>query len=284
MPASCSAASSLGEALEFQAGDAGSALELGQQRAQRVAAVQLVGAVGDRDEQPGGGRAAHEVVEEVARGGIGPVEVFEDQQQRALGSEALEQHEQRLEQAALAHRLVGRRGSRRAGAQLGKQAGQRRSRGLAEIGGQRAVAGDRAQGGDERGVRDLRAAELQAVAREHARARQRGPALELAHEARLAHAGFARDEHEGRRAGRRPLQRGVERRELGTAPDEGGAPHPLRHGAHHGALSGPPGRAGRARRDRGGGGPGVEPRLRGTARGALQLHGARRRTGGRAWR
>ena len=90
------------------------ALELGEQRAQRVAAVQLVGAVGGDHQHPLGPQAAREEDEEGARRAVGPVDVLQHERERLLAAELVEQREQRLEQLRLAVRAAaGRCGPRR---------------------------------------------------------------------------------------------------------------------------------------------------------------------------
>jgi hypothetical protein len=77
------------------------ALELGEHRAQRVAAMQLVGPVGGDDEDALGAERAGEEGEEAARGGVGPVDVLDREHQRRIGRKPVEQGEQRLEDARL---------------------------------------------------------------------------------------------------------------------------------------------------------------------------------------
>ena len=108
------------------------ALELGEQRAQRVAAVQLVGAVGRDHEHALGPQAAGEEDEEGARRAVGPVDVLEHERERLLAAEQVEQRQQRLEQARLAaRRLVGAQLARRRGcaaaAELRQQRGELRA-------------------------------------------------------------------------------------------------------------------------------------------------------------
>ena len=162
------------EAREAEAVDAGRALELGQQRPQRMAAVQLVRAVGDDERERLVARAAHEEGEEVARRLVGPVQVLEHEHDGLDAAQALDQREQRLEHARLVGAVAFGSGARRA--ELRHQLGERRARGrrerLGEIGAALdKLAGDRPQRVDQRRVRDRRAAQLQAVADEHARAR-----------------------------------------------------------------------------------------------------------------
>src|SRR4051812_44149181 len=63
------------EALEPEPGDGGRALGLGQEGAQRVAAVQLVRAVGGHDGDALAAGVADEERDEVARRAVGPVQV-----------------------------------------------------------------------------------------------------------------------------------------------------------------------------------------------------------------
>ena len=182
-----------GEALERDPLDARGALELGEDGPKRVAAVQLVGAVGREHEERLGACVADEEDEEVARGGVGPVEVLDHQRERA---EAVEQREQRLEHLRLARRVGNR---------------------LAE----------RPQRVDERRVGEGAAAELQAVADENGYA---GPRLELRHEAALADPRLARHERERGRPRRRRLEHrqlvgAPDERGAGDAPE-----HDLRDG------------------------------------------------------
>ena len=92
--------------LELDAPCAGVALELGQQRAQRVAPVQLVLAVGGDDQHALAAQRAGQVDEEGARGAVGPVQVLDRDQQAGLAREQLEQLQQGVEQARLRGRLV----------------------------------------------------------------------------------------------------------------------------------------------------------------------------------
>ena len=89
------------EALQRHPLDARGALQLGEDGTQRMAAVELVGAVGGEQEERLGPRVADEEDEEVARGGVGPVEVLDHQRD---GAEPVQQGEQRLEHLRLARR------------------------------------------------------------------------------------------------------------------------------------------------------------------------------------
>ena len=214
------------EALQPEPVDAGRALELGQQRPQRMAPVQLVGAVGDDQRQRLRARAAHEEGQEVARGLVGPVQVLEHQHDGLDAAEPLDQRQQRLEHARLVAAVAVLRGGVRR-AELRHQLRERGARGgrqpVGDVGaalGQ--LAGDRAQRVDQRRVRDRGAAQLQAVADEHARAGVAGAGFELGDEPALADAGLAGDEGEGGNARRRAAERAVESGELVRAADERG--------------------------------------------------------------
>ena len=179
---------------------AGVALELGEQGAQRVATVQLVGAVGRNHEHALGPQAAAEEDEEGAGGAVGPVDVLEHERERLLAAEMVEQRQERLEQARLAERRLVR--AQRLGpgavAKLGEEGGELG----ADAGGQRvedgvALAGERAQDAHDRGVGQLLLAELDALADRDARARVPRAAGELGHHAGLADARLTRDEGQG---------------------------------------------------------------------------------------
>ena len=225
------------QARQLDPARAGVALELGEQRAQRVAAVQLVGAVGRDDEDALGPQAAPEEDEEGAGRAVGPVDVLEHERERLLAAEVVEQREQRLEQARLAERRlgaarrlgIGGRG-RGAAAELREQRGELG----ADARGQRvedgvALARERAQDAHDRRVGQLLLAELDALADLHATARLPRPARELGQEAGLAYARLTRDEGERRPAIRRVAERGLELRELRHAPDQAAAGHACRH-------------------------------------------------------
>ena len=216
------------EARQLDAARAGVALELGQQRAQRVAAVQLVGAVGRDHEHALGPQAAGEEDEEGARRAVGPVDVLEHERERLLAAEVVEQREQRLEQPRLALRRLA--AVLRLRAELREQGGELRAR----AGGQLvehgvAVARERAQDAHDRRVGQLLLAELDALAERDARAALAGAACELGQHPRLADARLAGDEGERRVPARRVAQRGLELCKLGRAADQPAARHTGRH-------------------------------------------------------
>ncbi len=89
------------EALELDPRGAAGRLELGEQRPQRVAAVQLVGAIGGDDEHPLAAQVARQVDEERPGRAVGPVQVLDPEKQRARPRRGGEQREERVEEASL---------------------------------------------------------------------------------------------------------------------------------------------------------------------------------------
>ena len=92
------------ERLELDPAGALEPIELGQQRPQRMAAVELVGAVGQHQHDPLLAQAAGQERDKRAGRAIGPVHVLEDQHHRRGLAEQVEQFEHRLEQPQLARR------------------------------------------------------------------------------------------------------------------------------------------------------------------------------------
>ena len=197
-------------------------LELGQQRAQRMAAVQLVGAVGGDDEDRLVGQRGGQEAQERPRGRVGPVQVLDHEQDGRLAGQRVEQREQRLEHARLVVAAV----ARPALAEAGQQRGELRAHGRRELLQHRvAVARELAQGGDERRVGELALGELHAVAAQHAHAALAGAAGELADQAGLADAGLPRHEGQRRAPVGRLEQGALELRELPLAAHEAAGGH-----------------------------------------------------------
>ena len=86
---------------ELDAFDAPASLELGDERQQRVAAVELVGAVGEQQHDRAVAQVADQEAEQVTGRPIGPVKVLDDEQQRAPLGDPGQDPEQELEQATL---------------------------------------------------------------------------------------------------------------------------------------------------------------------------------------
>ena len=208
----------LGQLLAREGGqlDAGGrrvARELGEQRPQRVAAVQLVGAVGadasiscwsqsvrDRKLQEASGWSC--------RPSGGPRSASST---RLLLGERVEQRQQRLEDARLRGVAAVRARSPKPGSMAASAA---RSGSGQRVEGRVPSRSSGPQRADQRGVGELALAELDAVADEHERARLARPAEQLAGQARLADAGLAGDQRQRRTAGRPRRERGLELGEL----------------------------------------------------------------------
>jgi hypothetical protein len=197
------------EALERHALDDGGALGLGHQRAQGMAAVQLVGAVGGEEQDALLARVAHEEGQEVARGAVGPVDVLEDEHERLRLGQAPQQREQQLEDAPLRGRRL-----RGGGVELGQQRGEA-DRARAQL-----VGAQPAQGADDGREGQLAVAEIDAVADEDSRALRTGAGAELGDEASLADPRLAGDERDRGPAIGRALEGRREARELTLAPHE----------------------------------------------------------------
>ncbi len=218
------------EARQLDAAGALGALELDQQRPQRVAAVQLVGPVGRDDDDPLGPQAAGEEAEEGAGRVVGPVDVLDPEQRRALGAEPRDQLEEGVEEpplrlAALALGLGRGLADRRV------EAGELGPGGAGElVEDRRAGPLQRAQRRDQRRVGELVVAELDAGATDHRGAVLLRPGDHLAQQPRLADAGLAGDVEEG---GDRfevlTRERPAELIELGFPADEAAAAHALSH-------------------------------------------------------
>ncbi len=179
--------------------------------------VQLVGPVRHEEGDRHAAECLDEVRGEVEGGAVGPVQVLEDDEQRLIGSEALEQAQHRLEQLrSLLGRALGRLAER--GHQSRQQpAGGAEDRG--ELLG-RGGPGEIAERLDQRRERQALRSELHAVARQHPHPGRRREPRRLVHEPGLADSRLAGEEHQ---AGLGGAGRGEQRREL----------RPLAHPSHH---------------------------------------------------
>ena len=138
----------------------GVARELSEQRAERMAAVQLVRAVGADDQDPLAADCSCEEPDEVARRAVRPVQVLDDEEDGARLGERVEKRQERLEDARL--------GGLGAGA-AGAEAREYRVERCAEGGRERfergvSVSNERPERGEERGIGKLVLAQLHAVA------------------------------------------------------------------------------------------------------------------------
>ena len=211
----------------------GRALQDGQQRAQGMTPVQLVGAVAERDQHALVGEVAPEEGEEVAGRAVGPVDVLDDQDDGRVAAEAVDRRQQRLEEPrlGLAVGLVALlvAGGRSVGVVGGVVQARQQRRQLVARGGrqlqQRGVAGpdQRPQRADQRRVRQLAVAQLDALAAEHPRAVVARVARQLAEQPRLPDARLAGHERQRRAAGIGVAHGLHERRELVVAADQAAA-------------------------------------------------------------
>ena len=240
------------EPRQLQPLDGAQPFEFGEEGAQRVAAVQVVGAVGGDQQHPRAVQGAHQEGEQFPGGAVGPVQVLDGEHEGTFRAEPFEHPRGVLEQPGPAVLVVGFAVRL---AELGEQPGQvalaAGGRGL-ELGAQRAVQS--AQRGGQRRVRQALGADLQTAAERGDRSPVAGPLQELLQQPGLADAGLAADQHGLRAAGARAAQRVGQFGDLAAAADEDGTDRYLLHGGEH-AIAGAAGERGYlARRTPGGGG------------------------------
>ncbi len=157
------------ERLELDPVRAVQAVELGQQRTQRMAAVELVGPVAEHQHHALAAQAADEEVDERARRAVGPVEVLEHEDHGPLLAEQVEQLEQALEQPHLCRGIVRVRGVAPV-VESGKQCGQLGTTSAAERVERRMPGADqRPERTDQWGVGKLAVGFLDGFAAEHER-------------------------------------------------------------------------------------------------------------------
>ena len=193
------------EATQVQPLDPAGAVELGEERQQRVAAVQLVRPVGHEEHDAGVAQVPDEEREQVAGRPVGPVQVLDDEEDRRPFGEPLQQREDVLEQRPLGRAHVERPGGRCDGGlrlgpalavarqQVGDQAGEAGSPGAGdplEVV-RRHAACPGPQRLDDRPERDPAVADVHASARQDERALAAGDIGQLRGQARLADAGLA---------------------------------------------------------------------------------------------
>ena len=205
------------EAAELQVPDGPHPLPADHEGTERMPPVQLVGPVRHEERDRHAAECLDEVRGEVEGGAVGPVQVLEDDEQRLIGSEALEQAQHRLEQLrALLRRALdglaeGGHQSRQQPAGRSEDRGERLGRG---------GAGEIAERLDERRERQALRTELHAVPRQHPHPGRRRESCRLVHEPGLPDSRLARQEHQ---AGLGGAGGGEQRREL----------RPLARPSHH---------------------------------------------------
>ena len=212
------------EGLELDALHPFAALLLGHERPQRVAAVQLVAAVGADEQHALVAHAAQQRREELERRAVGPMQVLDREQDGRVGRQAVEQPAQHAEQPGLGERVAGRGriALRRRRAPLGhepRQLAARRADQRLE-GLRRELAFEPSQRRGDGRIGQLAGAEGGALAAQHARPAIGGAPLELAQQPRLADARLAADEGRARHAALGSREGRLEARELRCATDE----------------------------------------------------------------
>jgi hypothetical protein len=206
------------------------AQQLGQERPQRVAAVQVVRAVAGDQGDAAAAQGADQERDQVAGGAVGPVQVLDDQQQRGQLGQAGQQRQDAVEQL---HPLepVARR-CRRGGGVPGAWQQQAETRhGRRQPVGQLRLAwpgAEVAEGVHKRHVRQAEVADLHAAADQHPHALRFGAGGELAEQAGLAHAGVAGHQRHRRAALPGPGEHAEQPAELGGAAHE----HRAARGCH----------------------------------------------------
>ncbi len=213
------------ERVELHPLDPGEADPLGHALAQRVAPVHLVGAEGHHDQAAALEAAGEQEADQVARAGVGPVGVLDDEDDGSEGGEVLDEDVHRLEHLGAVEALGGLVG-RRAVAQPG-QGGVEVL--LDELGGDLAHLGEHLREGE---VGHGGLAEVETVADEGAPA-VGGEAVErLGQQAGLADACVAREEKHPGVLG--PGGRAEQDLELAVTADEALGPAPVHpHIGHH---------------------------------------------------
>lgn len=87
------------EAGEFDPADGAEPVQFGEQGAQGVAAVDVIGPVGADHDEAAAAQRAEEIGEQVPGGGVGPVQVLQDEDDGPVGGDAFQQPRGELEEA-----------------------------------------------------------------------------------------------------------------------------------------------------------------------------------------
>ncbi len=199
-------------------------LQLGEPRQRRMPAVQLVGAQRHGDQDLIRAQGPDQEPERLAGGGIGPVDVLDDDQHRRDLGQAPEHADERVEQPRLEPDLLRLRSgrSRLDRRHEARQVGTRRPDDRLEPHGV-GVPDQLAKDLDDRAVRQSLVADVGARAAEDDHPASLGRGRQLPDEPGLADAGFTRDEQVRGRPADRGVQREDPRLELGGAADGDGA-------------------------------------------------------------
>jgi hypothetical protein len=207
-----------GEGGQLQPLHRGQPDQLGQQRPQRVAAVQLVGPVADGHGHPAGAQGAGQEGDQVAGGPVGPVQVLQHQHHRGPLGQAHQHGPHGVEHLQLVQVAAGEPGRLDPGQEPAEDGrGQGRS---GQQPGLLRVVGQLAQGVDHGQVGQADVAQLDRGAHEHPHPQPAGPVGKRQQQAGLAHPGVAGNQHHLRAALPGPLQHRVEPVQLDRPADE----------------------------------------------------------------
>ena len=207
------------ERFEVDARDPPAALELGQEGPQRVPTVQLVRTVRHRHEHGFAHDVADEEREEIARGLIGPVEIFDGEHDRRSPRQTLQHAEEKLEQAMGRHRFVAIDPERR------DEASKTGGGGPDDLREGRLVEtiGEWSQPLDDGAERQRPLAEIHAATGQNEGTGTTGPIQQLTEKPGLANAGFAPDDDTGGHATADLGEARLDDGQLVGTADEGGA-------------------------------------------------------------
>ena len=178
----------------------------------------------ERHEQGVGRRAAHEMLEQLARRGVGPVDVVDEQQERpAAGDQRQQLAERSMQAPALGDRVARRHGHTQSREDLGEEVDAVRSEPLQRTD----VREGSVERVDHRHQRDV-VLELGRAALEHDEALRRGALAQLGQQPRLADARLATGEEQAPLAARDGVERPRDRLELRIAAEQAVPRHRLR--------------------------------------------------------
>jgi hypothetical protein len=209
--------------LDLDALDTGHPRPLGDLAAERVAAVEIVGAVGGDEGDRGVEPPAEEEAHQVAGRLVGPVEVLDDEQEGALTADGLGEGVDAVEEGG----LVGRDGLGVGGLGQHALAGEEPEQSGVALGhlveGVGELAGDATGDLGDGEVGKSAVGEVEAVPGQHLPALGQRPVAQLGQQPGLAHARVAGQEDGRARAayvGRRDAERGAQMLQLGISTDQ----------------------------------------------------------------
>ena len=210
------------ESLDLQALHQPAAVELGEPRQKRMAAMQLVGPEGHDQDDPIRAELSDEERDGLARGGVGPVEVLDDEDHRFDFGQTLEDAEDRIEEPRLQGLGLGAEVRAPIRSQRRDEPGEVVTRTADDhvqlVGIER--PDHRPERLDDRTVGHAAVTDISAVADDDAHPAGRADGRRLGHQTRLADAGLARHELMDRGAGGRAVDRACDRGKLRRSSHE----------------------------------------------------------------